>query len=130
LIEEESLIRKPFFEFEWDNKAGPILFFNAGGKRFGLALLCHRLPQRSFKTFGRTWPLCARCTGLLAGFVGAAALFLLQLHVPIFATLLLMVPLAVDGSSQLAGLHESNNVLRLVTGFLFSFGFTLLAVKG
>jgi len=26
--------------------------------------LCHQLPERSFRTAGVTWPVCARCSGL------------------------------------------------------------------
>ncbi len=34
--------------------------------------ICHQLPERSFRTAGVTWPVCARCSGLyLSAPIGA-----------------------------------------------------------
>jgi uncharacterized membrane protein len=40
------------------------------------SLVCHQRPERSFSTWGRPWPVCARCTGIYlgAGFVAVAGL--------------------------------------------------------
>jgi hypothetical protein len=61
-------VRKRFFEFKWDERAGPALSINFGEKKLGLALLCHRKLERSLAIFGYTIPLCYRCTALLIGF--------------------------------------------------------------
>ena len=37
-----------------------------------------------------------------------------------------MIPLVIDGFSQLLGHRESNNGIRLITGFLFGFGMTII----
>lgn len=126
---QSSSASKRFFEFKWDARADPVLFVNVGKKRLGLALFCHRKPERSFNIHGRACPLCARCTGLLFGFFGALGLAFLHMQIPLLATLIMMTPMAIDGLSQLAGFRESNNTLRLLTGFMFTLGFTLLAAK-
>jgi uncharacterized membrane protein len=63
------------------------------------------------------------------GFFGLIWLTLLQIQIPPIAVLLMMLPMAIDGISQLVGLRESNNVLRFLTGFMFTFGFVSLLVK-
>jgi uncharacterized membrane protein len=66
---------------------------------------------------------------LLVGFFGFISLALLNLQIPLFAGIVMMVPMVIDGTSQLTGFGESNNMLRLLTGFLFTFGFLSLVVK-
>jgi len=79
---------------------------------------CHQLPNRSFRVGRRQVPLCARCTGILVGLL-LAPLFSLCEHL-LLAEILLMV-FAADVFSQLAGLRESTNLLRLGTGMGFSY---------
>jgi uncharacterized membrane protein len=122
-------VRKRFLEFRWEARAGPILFINVGDKKLGLAFFCHRRPDRSFTILGYKSPLCSRCTGLLLGFFGFIWLGLFQVHIPAMAVILLMVPTVIDGVSQLAGFRESNNLTRLLTGFMFTFGFISMLVK-
>jgi uncharacterized membrane protein len=43
----------------------------------GGAVVCHQRPERSFTMFGRSMPVCARCTGLYASALGGAVLALL-----------------------------------------------------
>ena len=116
-------IKRRLFEFVWDARAGPVLLLNVGQKRLGFAFFCHRQPERSFAIRGHPFPICSRCTGLLLGFFGFIALSLIDLQIPLFAGLMMLLPMAIDGASQLTGFIESNNLLRLLTGFLFTFGF-------
>ncbi len=87
--------------------------------------LCHQLPQRSFFLFGHKLAVCARCTGVYLGlFVGGvfAALLLsfgaMQKPLGMGVFLVALAPAFVDGTTQLVGLRQSTNVLRLATGFL------------
>ena len=93
------------------------------GRAFG----CHQIPDRSFSWRGRQIPLCARCSGVLIGplFVPLYYYF----GNPLIATVCLSAFL-VDVLSQLVGLRESNNWLRLVTGVGFSASVLFLLTYG
>lgn len=89
------------------------------GEKFG----CHQIPERSFTIFGYQFPLCARCTGILAG--QALAIFtplvkLLPKSKRI--SLAAIVPTAVDGFTQYMNLQKSNNHRRFATGLIAGFG--------
>ncbi|WP_297981029.1 DUF2085 domain-containing protein [uncultured Methanobrevibacter sp.] len=91
-----------------------------------LDLICHRKPERSFFFRGHQFPVCARCTGFYIS--GIASIFLVKVFVlPIdIATLLfgiiLLAPAALDGTTQLFKMRESNNTLRFITGLLGGVG--------
>jgi uncharacterized membrane protein len=110
-----------------DRAIGPIISFTLGGKRFGFCI-CHRRPDRSFSLDGRLFPLCARCTGIVTGAVGALVLAALGIAPPPWADVILMVPLVADGVSQSLGWRESTNWLRLITGMLFGMGMAFLMI--
>jgi uncharacterized membrane protein len=96
-------------------------FFEAIG--YGL---CHQLPERSFFAGGYQLPVCARDTGIYAGFaLGLLVLWLLSrgtkpTELPRWPVLVLMGAfvgtMAVDGLTSYAGLRETTNAVRLVTG--------------
>ncbi len=80
--------------------------------------VCHRRPERSFFWKGKQFPVCARCTGTALGFVTLPLFALKILSFNFLWVLLLMLPCWVDGVTQLYGWRQSNNWLRLATGFL------------
>ena len=92
--------------------------------------ICHRKPERSFFYKGHQFPVCARCTGFYIS--GIASIILLNFYpVPYSWTtliigILLLIPCAIDGFSQLFEYRESNNLLRLVTGLLGGVGIILV----
>ncbi|WP_225741249.1 DUF2085 domain-containing protein [Halorussus halophilus] len=90
--------------------------------------LCHSRPDRSYCHNGRYFGLCARCTPLyLSGFF---ALLILQLGIwwppdqviGILFGIVLIIPGALDGVTQMFGNRESNNRLRTITGILMGVG--------
>jgi len=83
---------------------------------------CHRISGRSFFVGGRQFHVCARCTGILIGYT-LAPLMLLSKHAALYLFPLFLLLMAIDGGTQLFGLRESNNALRLATGL--GFGLTL-----
>jgi len=109
------------FDYFWDKKIGPIFIINIKNKNYGLCL-CHRRPERSIPFFGVEKYLCARCLGLSLGGSLGIVLNQIDFFVSPILTLLLLVPMLIDGFSQAFQLRESNNKLRLLTGFLFGFG--------
>ena len=68
----------------------------------GFALLCHQLPERSYFIAGHKFAVCARCTGLYAGF---ALTFLLY---P------LLRPLLENAAVRLAS-SNTGELVRLIT---------------
>jgi uncharacterized membrane protein len=85
-------------------------------------VVCHQIPARCIELFGTPMPICARCTAIYAGlFLGLVAFFFLppiRERVVRIALLIAVLPLAIDGTTQLIGLRESTNELRIVTGIL------------
>lgn len=87
--------------------------------------------DRGIYIYGFCLPLCARCTGLLAGSIaGTAALHLLKSKSdkngnPVAALLIgsaMLVPTAVDGAVEYYAVEESNNRRRLITGLIAGIG--------
>ncbi|MGB9953414.1 DUF2085 domain-containing protein [Haloarcula marismortui] len=92
-------------------------------------LFCHGRSERCFCYRGYQFPLCARCSGIYIGFV-LVLVTELYLGLPprsfLPAYLLLIVPMGIDGTTQLLGSRESNNPLRLITGLLGGIGIMML----
>lgn len=100
--------------------------------------LCHQLTARSFFSGGHQLPVCARDTGLYLGFI-AALVTLWLLHRgerpttpprwPILTVLgLFIASMAFDGVTSYAGLRETTNTLRLITGLLTGWALATIIV--
>src|SRR6185436_21185155 len=74
-------------------------------------------------------PICARCVGIYAGMLFAILAFwaipLLRERVMRGIAIVAAAPLALDGLSQLIGLRESTNPLRIATGLVAGMAFGL-----
>jgi len=70
-------------------------------------------------------PFCARCTGIWLGLtigLGMSIRYIFRLSERLILLIFIgILPLAVDGTIQLFGLWESNNILRISTGVLAGF---------
>ena len=91
-----------------------------------LKLICHRKPERSFFIKGHQFPVCARCSGF---YTGLLAFLICNYFYPInndyklFAlSVILLIPVSIDGFTQLSDLRQSNNALRFTTGFFGGIG--------
>ena len=90
----------------------------------GFGTFCHQLPERSFFIAGHQFAVCARCTGLYAGF--ALMLLVYPLIRPLRSAVLpptkwlflAAVPLCVDFSLTFLGIWENTHTSRLLTGLL------------
>ena len=98
---------------------------------------CHRLQERSFHYKGKPFPICARCTGILIGYIiGILSLIVMDYNILITTMVgpLLIIPLAIDGLGQLYNYWVSNNNRRCLTGILAGVGaiylFRLCAYMG
>jgi uncharacterized membrane protein len=89
-------------------------------------LFCHQRADRSFHVFGEKMACCQRCAAIYGSMFLLGLLFVAirdRIRVPSWrAAGLLATPVAVDGLAQMAGAHESNAALRVVTGAVFAIG--------
>lgn len=91
------------------------------------AATCHQLPERSFFFMGFKLAVCARCTGIYAGFLVTSLIYPLIKDIDNRKIggkkllILSMIPMGLDGGLQLLTGYESNNTLRLATGLFFGF---------
>ena len=81
---------------------------------------CHCLDSRSLHYRGKRLPLCARCTGELAGILLCLAAFPF-FRAPALPAAGLLLPLIADGGLQALTPYESGNGRRVVTGLLFGY---------
>ncbi len=92
-------------------------------------LMCHGKVERCLTLFGARMPICARCVGIYAGMLLGILAFwavpLLREKVMRGVAFAATVPLALDGLTQLAGLRESTNELRIATGVIAGLAFGL-----
>jgi uncharacterized membrane protein len=74
-------------------------------------------------------PICARCTGIYLGLLAGVAAFrlipVLRERVMRMVAFVAIVPLGLDGVTQLLGFRESVNPLRVTTGVIAGLAFGL-----
>ena len=83
---------------------------------------CHRLPDRSFKIWGRPMPFCARCFGASVGHIVSFVLFCAGLLLPLTLCLSFMLIIFVDWFLQERFAIMSTNPRRFVTGIIGGIG--------
>lgn len=82
---------------------------------------CHQKPERSFYVCGYQMPVCARCTGVILGYLIAIPLYARKgLH--FILSLAGGFIMLTDWMLQQSKIRESNNIRRLLTGFFGGFG--------
>jgi uncharacterized membrane protein len=93
---------------------------------------CHQLPSRSYFIFGHQVAYCQRDTAIYVTLFVATLLFALGQHrikpLPWQGYVAFILPMAIDGITQLLGLRSSNWQLRTITGALFGLGSAWLAL--
>lgn len=86
--------------------------------------LCHQIPERSFFIAGHQFAVCARCTGIYAGFMVATLGYPLLRSLrrtdtpPRLWLFLAAAPLVIDFSLGYFGLWENTHLSRFLTGAL------------
>lgn len=93
---------------------------------YALHYVCAQVPSHSFYIFGHQLGMCARNFSIYASMFLGSLVFVLSKKrlpgIPWWVWVLMMVPIALDGLTQMFGLRESNWILRVVTGSLFGLG--------
>ncbi|MBA2395978.1 MAG: DUF2085 domain-containing protein [Ktedonobacteraceae bacterium] len=114
-----AAISVPFLSyFGLDSIAKPLFF--------SLHYVCAQIPSHSFYIYGHQLGLCARNFSIYTSmFLGSLAFVISKKRfpgIPWWLWILMMMPMAWDGITQMFGLRESDWILRLVTGTLFGLG--------
>ena len=101
------------------------------------ALVCHRLPDRSFHAGGVALGVCHRCTGIYAGLLAGALAFPLLVRwdrvLDRRAALLLggsLVPLGLDWTLDALGLWANTPASRVATGAVFGLAAGVYLARG
>ncbi len=93
--------------------------------------LCHDIPSRHYFLFGNRMTLDHRSLAMYVAVLGMGLIFAFvrgRLRPLDWRFLVLLsVPMAIDGFTQLFGLRESNWILRTITGGLFGIGIAWFA---
>lgn len=93
---------------------------------FTLHYVCAQIPSHSFYIFGHQLGLCARNFSIYTSMFITSLVFVLSKKrmpgIPWWIWVLMMLPMAWDGITQMFGLRESDWILRLITGTLFGVG--------
>lgn len=76
---------------------------------------CHQRPDRSFHFQGYQFPVCARCTGVIIGYLLSVPLYVtLGKHLKLY--LLFCLLMFLDWLAQYLNIMESTNIRRFITG--------------
>ena len=106
------------------------------------SFLCHQIPERCFSikdiTFGfikneNKLPVCSRDFGFyLSALIGLSLCFFIdlkKLSKKIYIVFVIAIlPLAIDGITQILGLRESTNLIRFLTGIFAGFSSAIFLV--
>jgi len=113
--------------------AGTPLLASMGGwgSRISLFLyeffsrVCHQIDARSFHLAGHKCAVCARCAAIYCSFLFGVLVFprlsatrLAAIPMSVLLPFSLM-PMGIDVLLATLGIHESNDVTRVTTGFIF-----------
>jgi uncharacterized membrane protein len=82
---------------------------------------CHQLPERSFFIKDYQFPICARCTGVIVGYILALPLGIMG-YFKRNLSILCCIIMFVDWLLQACNIKKSSNNRRLITGILGGYG--------
>lgn len=93
---------------------------------FMLHMVCAQIPSHSFYIFGHQLGMCERNFSIYTSMFVASLIFVLSKKrlpsIPWWLWVLMILPMALDGTTQMVGLRESTWLLRVLTGTLFGLG--------
>lgn len=89
---------------------------------------CHQRADRSFFIRGYQFPVCARCTGVLMGYIFAIPIFIMM-RSSWTCCILLCAPMLIDWGLQYRKIREATQPSRLLTGILGGIGIMSFQIK-
>ncbi|MDF2819932.1 MAG: hypothetical protein K0R15_373 [Clostridiales bacterium] len=94
----------------------------------GARLGCHQMPERSLIFGGYQFPLCARCTGVILGYI-LELISLPFIQPNLYIGLICSAIMFLDWFIQFINILPSNNHRRIVTGILGGYGIMSIFVS-
>ena len=82
---------------------------------------CHQRADRSFFYKGYQFPVCARCTGVIIGYI-ASVITIAFILPDLLLGLIFCGIMFIDWFIQFVKIKESTNIRRLITGVLGGYG--------
>ncbi|GLV56534.1 hypothetical protein KDH_33740 [Dictyobacter sp. S3.2.2.5] len=93
---------------------------------FSLHYVCAQIPSHSIYIFGHQLGLCERNFSIYTSMFLTSLIFVLSKKrmpgIPWWLWILMLLPMAWDGTTQMFGWRESDWILRVITGTLFGVG--------
>lgn len=96
--------------------------------KVGAKMGCHQRADRSFFIGKYQFPLCARCTGIVISSL-VALLLNRKIRMNNKVSVMVTLPMIIDGGTQYLNIQESTNRRRLITGLLGGFGITTIGLN-
>lgn len=94
-----------------------------------LSYFCPQIPSHSLWLFGAPTGVSSRSLSLYIAFVAAGLLMFRQRRfLRLRSTLLFLIPIFADALTQFAGLRDSSNLLRVLTGAFAGIGLASLVI--
>ena len=90
---------------------------------------CHQIPERSFSIKGMQFPICARCTGIVLGYIIDVIFLLIRVNVPVEVCASFIMLMFLDWFVQYIEILPSTNIQRFVTGTLCGIGYFQIIIK-
>lgn len=90
---------------------------------------CHQMPERSFFINGFQFPVCARCTGIVVGYLAGMFLLLLKIYIPTEFCLCFAMVMFLDWYIQHINILQSTNKRRFITGTICGIGYLQVLVR-
>ncbi|TGO02632.1 hypothetical protein PN36_21685 [Candidatus Thiomargarita nelsonii] len=94
--------------------------------KIGKLPVCNLRGDRAPHICGICFPLCWRCTSIIASFLLSHHILVLWIEINSVIALLLCVPTVIDGTLQYYFYIESTNFRRIWTGILAGVGIAFL----
>ncbi len=96
--------------------------------KLGAKTGCHQMPERSFSFGGYQFPICARCTGVILGYIIAVITYFKHgFHKR--SSIAGCGIMLTDWAVQWIGIKESSNRRRVLTGIAGGFGIMSLQLE-
>lgn len=96
--------------------------------RIGRLSGCHQLPERSFFWKQYQFPVCARCLGVIAGYIVGLIIWFYY-SIPLELCSILMAVMFIDWFLQYEEVLMSNNFRRILTGLCCGVGYLHICIQ-